>query len=95
MPKLSHQIQSLCESINANHYDRFLLLILADALEEFGDNRAAGMRWIYKKEYKPSYYNEKSSADGNKVWVWWNLRRDLVSGSNIARKYFNRIIRKK
>lgn len=76
------------ESLNADPDNHFLREVFADYLEEQGDPRSLGYRWMGENRKRP--YRHYSHRD----WSWWNLGNDEYSHtedlpSDIEEKYFN------
>lgn len=82
MTTLDHDIQALCRAIDAG--DDGVLPILADALEEAGDSRGAGLRYAVLLGKRPRWKLAN--------WGWWaSNRRGGDLGSRIAWRVANRL----
>ena len=75
-------LDSLLANIDANPTDKLLWGILADFMEEIGDSRSVGMRWLIQNRYYP--LGSISSGE----WTWFNKDHYGEAHDNLPRGIF-------
>lgn len=68
-----NNIEAICREIDENPTDKLLWGILGDMLEEKGDKRSEGMRWLIKSGHVPSY--APASLGRRDSYLWFNIHR--------------------
>ena len=58
-----NKLESLCKAVDQNE-DKYLVGVLADFLEETGDDRHRGLRWLLANNKAPRWYSVEQ------VWSW-------------------------
>lgn len=84
----SLEIRGICRKIDENPTDKLLWSILGDALEETGDPRFEGMRWLIENRKHPAEFGPYSNS---KKFYSWMVNDYDKERFNLPKKIWNRL----
>ena len=65
-----NNIEAICKTVDENPDDEYLWGVLADALEEVGDERSVGLRQLIAENRRPDDYRSQLDCE-EFPWSWW------------------------